>query len=319
MKQFLSSFKYVVIGGLFLLIGYGSHTFAVAPNFDNNFAQFMTNKTPDQNGRVESVFDFSKCIKRDNSIEQNIKNLFYPSTTPGDSECSVLKGGILWDAVKIITFGLLFVFIVIAGMGFLLNGAENSKKAAMNMVYLAYGAFLVYGSIWILGYVLNVENVAGSADLVNNLQNNLFLQILGFFKVMAFFIAIVMMVWTGYKMMSAMDKEDKIKEGRKGVINIIVALVLIKIVDYVFYIAQSVSFAAKASALVLDLAKILGWVLGIVFVLGLMFAGYSMFVSNGDEKAMKKTRSILINIFMISLVLFFFLLIVYQIFNEFVV
>ncbi len=319
MKQFLSSFKYVVIGGLFLLIGYGSHTFAVAPNFDNNFAQFMTNKTPDQNGRVESVFDFSKCIKRDNSIEQNIKNLFYPSTTPWDSECSVLKWGILWDAVKIITFWLLFVFIVIAGMWFLLNGAENSKKAAMNMVYLAYGAFLVYGSIWILGYVLNVENVAWSADLVNNLQNNLFLQILGFFKVMAFFIAIVMMVWTGYKMMSAMDKEDKIKEWRKWVINIIVALVLIKIVDYVFYIAQSVSFAAKASALVLDLAKILWWVLGIVFVLGLMFAGYSMFVSNGDEKAMKKTRSILINIFMISLVLFFFLLIVYQIFNEFVV
>ena len=91
MKQFLYSFKYLVIGGLFLLIGYGSHTFAVAPNFDNNFAQFMTDKTPDQNGRVESVFDFSKCIKRDNSIEQNIKNLFYPSTTPGDSECSVLK------------------------------------------------------------------------------------------------------------------------------------------------------------------------------------------------------------------------------------
>jgi hypothetical protein len=51
--------------------------------------------------------------------------------------------------------------------------------------------------------------------LVNNLQNNLFLQILSFFKVLAFFIAIFMMVWTGFKMMSALDKEDKIKEGRK--------------------------------------------------------------------------------------------------------
>jgi hypothetical protein len=43
----------------------------------------------------------------------------------------------------------------------------------------------------------------------------LFLQILSFFKVLAFFIAIVMMVVTGFKMMSALDKEDKIKEGRK--------------------------------------------------------------------------------------------------------
>jgi hypothetical protein len=33
---------------------------------------------------------------------------------------------------------------------------------------------------------------------------------------------------------------------------------------------------------------------------------------------MKKTRSILMNIFMISLVLFFFLLIIYEIFKEFV-
>jgi heme/copper-type cytochrome/quinol oxidase subunit 2 len=127
-----------------------------------------------------------------------------------------------------------------------------------------------------------------------------------------------MMVVTGFKMMSALDKEDKIKEGRKWLVNIIIALVLIKIVDYVFYIAQSVSFAAKASALILDVAKVLWWVLGIVFVLWLIFAGYSMFMSNGDEKAMKKTKSILMNIFMISLVLFFFLLIIYEIFKEFV-
>jgi len=57
--------------------------------------------------------------------------------------------------------------------------------------------------------------------------------------------------------MSALDKEDKIKAGRTGLVNILVALVFVKIVDYAFYIAQSVSFASKASALVLDAAKIL--------------------------------------------------------------
>ena len=318
MKRFLSSFKHTISIGVLLLLAWVSQTFAAAPTFDGNFAKYMTDKTPDQYWRVETVFDFSTCIQRDKSIEENIRNLFYPSTTKWTPRCSVATGGLLWDAVKLITFGLIFLFVVVAGMWFLLNAADGGKKSAMNLVYLAYGSFLVYGSIWILGFVLNVENVAGSADLVNNLQNNLFLQILSFFKVLAFFIAIFMMVWTGFKMMSALDKEDKIKEGRKWLVNIIVALVLIKIVDYVFYIAQSVSFASKASALILDIAKVLWWTLGIVFVLWLLFAGYSMFVSNGDEKVMKKTKSILMNIFMISLVLFFFLLIIYEIFKEFV-
>lgn len=318
MKHFLSFCKHSVIVGVLLLLAWVSQTFAAAPTFDGNFAKYMTDKTPDQYWRVETVFDFSTCIQRDKSIEENIRNLFYPSTTKWTPGCSVATGGLLWDAVKLITFGLIFLFVVVAGMWFLLNAADGGKKSAMNLVYLAYGSFLVYGSIWILGFVLNVENVAGSADLVNNLQNNLFLQILSFFKVLAFFIAIFMMVWTGFKMMSALDKEDKIKEGRKWLVNIIVALVLIKIVDYVFYIAQSVSFASKASALILDIAKVLWWTLGIVFVLWLLFAGYSMFMSNGDEKVMKKTKSILMNIFMISLVLFFFLLIIYEIFKEFV-
>jgi len=318
MKRFISSFKYLLVAGFLLLLMWGARTFAAAPTFDDNFAKYMTDKTPDQYGRIETVFDFSTCIQRNKSIEENIKNLFYPSTTKETAGCSIATGGLLWDAVKVITFGLIFLFVVISGMWFLLNASEGGKKSAMNLVYIAYGSFLVYGSIWILGYVLNVESIAWSADLVNNVQNNLFLQILSFFKVLAFFIAIVMMVVTGFKMMSALDKEDKIKEWRKWLVNIIVALVLVKIVDYVFYIAQSVSFAAKASALVLDIAKILWWTLGIVFVLGLLFAGYSMFVSNGDEKVMKKTKSILMNIFMISLVLFFFLLIIYEIFKEFV-
>ena len=158
MKRFLSAIKYAIIPVVFSIIMFGSHTFATAPTFDNNFANYMTDKTPDQYGRVEAVFDFSACIKRDQSIIQNIQNLFYPSTTPSDSGCS-LSGGILWDAIKVITFGLIFLFTAIIGMNFLLNGAEAGKKAASNFIYLGYGAFLVYGSVWILGYVLNVPSV----------------------------------------------------------------------------------------------------------------------------------------------------------------
>lgn len=303
---------------VFVCVGYNI-AFASAPTFDDNFAKYMISDTPDKNGRVESVFNLSNCIKRDQTIEQNIKNLFYPSTTNTDSACIVTwTGGLLWDFIKFITFGLIFLFVVLTGVKFLTEGADGGKKAASNLMYIAYGSFLVFGAIWILGYVLNIENLKWSSDLVNNLENNLFLQILSFFKVLAFFIAVVMMVWTWFKMMSALDKEDKVKEGKKWIVNIIVALVLIKIVDYIYYMAQSVTFASQASAMIISIAKILWWALGIVFVLGLLYSGYSMFLSNGDEKAFKKVKSILMNIFLVSLIIFFFLLIIYQIFNEFV-
>lgn len=316
MSTILSFLKYTILVILFWCIAWWSQSFAIAPSFDDNFAKYMTDTTPDQYGRVEAVFSFSDCIKRDQSIVQNVKNLFYPNQTV-NPKCSTSTWGLLRDVVRIITFGLIFLFVVITGMKFILEGAEAGKKAWMNLIYIWYWAFLVYWSVWILWFVLNIENSLWSSELVSNLENNLFLQILSFFKVLAFFIAIVMMVITGFKMMSALDKEDKIKEWKKGIVNIIVALVFIKIIDYIFYIAQTATFAAKAGALILSVAKILGWILWIVFVLALTYGWYTLFFSGWDEKAFKKTKSILINILMISLVLFFFLLIIYQIFNEF--
>lgn len=295
---------------------------AAVPSFDNNFANYLTDDTPDQYGRVETVFSFSNCIDRNQSITQNIRNLFYPSNAPAGNwaVCSITTWWLLWDVIRVISFALLFLFIVIAGINFIMNGTswDTAKKSAMSFVYIWYWAFLIFWSIWILGYVLNIENVQWSTDLVNSIQNNLFLQILSFFKVLAFFVAIIMMIVSWFKMMAAMDKEEKVKAWRKGVINIIIALIFIKLVDYLFYIAQVPDFAQRASSLILDVAKILGWIIGIAFVLGLFYAGYQMFLSGGDDKAMKKTKSILINIVIVSVVIFLFLLLVYQIFNEFV-
>jgi hypothetical protein len=69
--------------------------------------------------------------------------------------------------------------------------------------------------------------------------------------------------------------------------------------------------------MIVNVAITLGWVLGSVFVLALFYAGYLMIASSGKEDAMKKAKSVIVNIFIISAVIFLFLLIVYQIFNEF--
>ena len=56
----------------------GGFTYAVAPSFNNNFANYLTDTTPDQYGRVETVFNLG--IDRNLSLMDNIKRLFYPSS-----------------------------------------------------------------------------------------------------------------------------------------------------------------------------------------------------------------------------------------------
>lgn len=301
--------------GILCSIGF---TFATTPSFQDNFANYLTDDTPDAYGRVETVF--SLCIDKHLSLMDNVRNLFYPNAVAVSSECGGSQWGQLWILIRDICFILLFVFLVITWVKLIMNAkeADGPKKAFSSILFMLYGAVLVFLVTWLLGTVLNIWEIQGSQQVVERLQNTIFLQILSFFKIFAFFGAIVMMVVTGFRMMAAMDQSDKIKAARKGAINIIIALVLIKIVDYIFYIAQTPSFGTQAADMVIKVAIILWWVLGAAFVLALFYAGYMLLFSWGKEDAWKKAKSIVVNIFVIAVVIFLFLLLVYQIFNEFV-
>jgi len=313
----MSSIKQVLLLVTLLIVG-GGLTYAAVPSFNNDFAKYLTDATPDKYGRVETVF--SICIDRDISLMDNVKNLFYPSQIAPTSWCSAgSQGGQLWILIRALGFIVLFVFLVVTWINFIMNAkdADWSKKAFSSLMYIGYGAFLIFWVTWILGTVLNIGGVQGSGQLVDRVQNWLFLQILSFFKVLAFFAAIIMLVVSGFKMMSAMDKSDKVTIARKWAINVVIALVLIKVIDYIFYIAQTPTFGTKAADMIVNVAVVLWWVLGSLFVLALFYAWYLMIVSSGKEESFKKARWIVVNIFIIAIVVFLFLLIVYQVFNEF--
>ncbi len=310
-KKALLLFVVLVIGGGF--------SYAAAPSFNDNFANYLTDATPDKYGRVETVFNLG--IDRNLSLMDNVKMLFYPSSVAITSPNGTLieAWGTLWVFIRSLSFVVLFVFLVIVWVNFIIKAKEPdwSKKAFTSLLYILYGAFLIFGVTWILGTVLNIGNIQWSSQFVDKVQNGLFLQILSFFKVFAFFVAIVMLVVSGFKMMAAMDKSDKVTVARKWAINIVIALVFIKLIDYIFYIAQTPAFGTKVADMIVNVAIVLWWVLGSLFVLALFYAGYLLIASSGKEDAMKKAKSIIVNIFVISLVIFLFLLIVYQVFNEF--
>ena len=297
----------------------GGFSYAAAPSFNQNFANYLTDTTPDKYGRVETVFNLG--IDRDLSLMDNVKRLFYPSSVAiTDVNGNVIEAwGNLWILIRNLWFIVLFVFLVIAWVNLIMNAKEPDavKKAFSSFIYIGYGAFLLFWVTWILGTVLNIGSVQWSWQLVDRLQNWLFLQLLSFFKVFAFFVAIIMLVVSGFKMMSAMDKSDKVKIAQKWAINVVIALVFIKVIDYIFYIAQTPTFGAKAADMIVNIAVVLGRVLGSLFVLALFYAGYLLLASSGKEDAWKKAKWIIINIFIVAVVVFLFLLIVYQIFNEF--
>ena len=72
----MGSIKKAILVLTLVIIG-GGFSYAAAPSFNNNFANYLTDTTPDKFGRVETVFNI--CIDRNLTLMENIKNLFYPN------------------------------------------------------------------------------------------------------------------------------------------------------------------------------------------------------------------------------------------------
>lgn len=287
----------------------------VAPSFENNFARFLTDETPDEFGRVETVF--SICVDRNLTLKQNIQNLFYPNPI-NPSMCSSSRGWFFWDIMRRLWVALLFIFFVVAGIQLVINAGddEKRKKALTSMVYILYGWFLFLWSTWILWDVLNIGNLQWSEQFADRLENNLFLQVLTLLKWLAFFAAIVFLVVYGYRIMAATDQEDKLKSAKTGILNIVIALVAIKVIDYLFYIASTPAFGTDAANLILQIATVLWYIVGVVFMLSIFYLGFLLLTGRWEEDTVTKAKNIVTTIFLSGMVIFLFLLIVYQVLLE---
>lgn len=169
--------------------------------------------------------------------------------------------------------------LIVTGLEMLINATDEKKVAAQrsNFLYIFYGAFLLFGATWILGTALNFN--AGSQALVDSLQNNLLFQFLSFLKAGAFFLAIMLIIYYGFMMMRAFEQEDKIKAARRGILNVVMALAFIKIIDYIYYIAQSSTFKSQAISFIIQTSKIMGYILGFIFMLSVFYGGFLLVTS----------------------------------------
>jgi len=288
-----------------------------APSFNDNFAKYLTDESPDRYGRVETVFNI--CVDKNISLIDNVKRMFYPTNIAVPGCDGATNGGLLWTTLKALWFVILFVYIVLNWVSLMANlwDPKAVSKAMKNFIYIWYGAFLFFGSVRLLWSVLNISMIQGSQDLSDRVSSWVFFQALSFLKTFAFFGAIIMIVIYWFTIMYSSDDSSKVSKATKWILAVVIALVLIKVIDYIFFIAQTPDFATRWADFIIDIAKLLAYIVGALFVVYIFYAGFLMITGGGDEAKRKKARTTITIIVISTVVIFLFLLILYQIFNEF--
>lgn len=279
--------------------------FSNIPSFENDFAKNLKKWS-------ERVYDPSVLgIDSNQTLEENVRNLFYPDPY-------TWEGGSLWRILQVIAAGFFVAMIMFIGLQFL-RFPEDKKKidwAKFSILYIAYGGFLLFGAVFLIGQLGFNDTTSSAQSVVENLQTKILVNIIALIKALAFFFAVVMIFRNGIQIVQAMDAEDKRKKGISWVVNVLAALVFIKLLDYVYYIAQQQDFKNRAVGLLVDVSKVVGYIMGWVMLLYLIYAGYLLVINNGDDEGYKKAMNTLKTIFFAILVVFLFLMIVYQLVKD---
>lgn len=279
----------------------------------------MVDGTEDHNGRSEKVFDIS-CVSKTNTFKQNVECLFFP--TPTSAGSGAVAGGYLRIIIKYVGYILVFIYLVMSAIRLVISGkkSENLKAELNNFLYIMIGAALFFWAVWLFSQVINLSAINQTSGLKDNLVSNtgILFFVLTFLKWAAFFFAIVMIVITGFQMMNPSSGEEGWgKKLFKNLAAVIAALVGMKVVDFLYYIASQQDFTKRAGEFIIQIAKMLGYLSGSVIVIMIIYSGYLLVVDGGKWENFKKAKNTLINIVLAVGSLFLFLFVIYQIFSEF--
>lgn len=283
----------------------------VPPTFEKHFAKpLIDGDSADWKG-TEKVFNIS-VVSRDKTIRENIEALFFPAG----------NGGVIWDILRYVGYFLVFIAIVMAATKLIISAKkpDDLKAALSSFVTILVGSALYFWVVWIFTTLFKIPGInwtSGLRDTVVDGSGLLFF-IMTLLKAGAFFYAVVMIVWTGFQMMNPTSGEEwwgkKLIQNLTGVI---AALVGLKVVDFLYYIASQQNFTQQAWDFILTIARFLAYLSGTVIVLMIIYAGYQLVIDGGKWENFKKAKNTLINILLAVVSLFFFLFVLYQIFAEF--
>lgn len=255
----------------------------------------------------------SEWVSSEQLLRQNVVALFYP----GDGKNSI------YEVIKGMTLWIMIIFFIWAWASILFNRKpEDIKKTLWSLVYILIWWLFVYWANRIFWDVLHFnEDIftqdGGWVKWITAATHWVFFVVLSAIKAFAFFLAIIMIVITWFKVMAAWEWE-KWKKLVKWLINVVIWLLIIKWIDFIYYIAADTwTFVKNASELVITIAKVFAYIYWTIILCMVIFAWYLYMTDGWSWSNFKKASNIFVNILLSGLVLFSFLLLVYQILAEF--
>ena len=313
--SFLKQKLWIFLIGLFIILWWfissTASVEAVAPTYEENFSSELGDYV-----LKSSKFNVDPNKK---SLKRNIVSLFYPV----DLGTTWSEASKIYQIIRGITLWIMVIFFVRAWASLLLNKKpEDTRKNLYSLLYILLWWIFVFWAnrlFWDVFHFNSDQLTTGEwlKWFTDTLIWKVFFVVLSAIKAAAFFLAIIMTVITWFKVMAAGEWE-KGKKLVKWLINVVVALLVIKWVDFVYYLAaDSSNFVANASNFIINIAKLFGYLYWVVTVIMVIVAWYLYITDGWSWSNFKKASNVLINILLSALVLFGFLLIVYQIFAEF--
>lgn len=283
-------------------------TYAAPPTFWDDFARYLLGKKGNSDNTIYDPETLN--ISKDNDLRTNIQNVFYPDVS-----------GNWWrlrDIIKVLWVVIFVAMLILQWFLYIMNSDEEEKisKYHINFVYILVGGLIFFWATWILSSGLKLGSTGGTEALIENFDKSLMFQILSGLRAFIFFIAIILLIYTGRKIIAWVDKKERFTAWRRSLLNILVPLLLIKIIDYIFYIAQTSALKQNATDVIVETSKVLWFILWAVFIVVLIYYGFALMFW-GSEKQLNKVKGVILAIFLWSLVIFFFLLIIYQLTLEF--
>jgi hypothetical protein len=257
----------------------------------------------------ERAYDFG--IDDTQDLRENLKKIFYPDATADNQ---------IWKLLRNILAGVLVLAIIYTWAQFVLyaDQPEEVNKNLLNLVFILIGALAIFLSVWILDTLLNIRNISGvwwsDPNSLTSKFSDVALLVLWVLKGFAFFLAIIMVAYNGLKMLYSVGAEDKVKAAWQWVLNVVMALLFIKIIDYLYYIAWQSNFWDSASILITQISRVLGWVLWVWFVLAIIYAWYIMITWQWNDERIGQAKSLIKSVAVVGLVILIFLLVIFQIF-----
>ena len=306
--------KYIKVIMFWLLVVIGCISPIINHSYASNAPKYKTDFTSDLTKEKWLLNPEKFNVSSDKLVRQNILSLFYPSESGKNAIYTVIRDMTLW---------VMIAFIVWAWASILFNRKpEDLKKTLRSLVYILVWWLFIYGANRIFGSVLNFNSDTFTKEwdwiwAVAVATKWVFFVVLSALKAFAFFFAIIMLVITWFRVIAAWEWE-KWKKLVKGIINVVLALMIIKWIDFIYYIAEdSENFVQNAAEIIINIAKVFAYIYWVIIVIMVIIAWYLYITDWGNGSNFKKASNVLVNILLSSLVLFAFLLILYQVFAEF--